>query len=210
MKLKIASLVLIMTISGCSTYSVKTEVDTHSSLKEAKKLGVIVRVPLKSRITRDEILTSLSHLLNGYDNIAKIDIIPDLSAQLIEFSDDEDRFYQPSSDQEFLKYKSIGILRTYLRTNADEIKKIMEKNALDGIIIYEVYGLVSVEMQLLSFDSVIAITDKNADIVYLDHQNNDYQSAESDYDSQRAEVLNHISNRFIESMKNLGYVRNIQ
>ncbi len=210
MKKIVTALFVLTFLSGCGSYSVKTEVDSRASLKDAKKMGVIIRVPQKSRISRDDILASLSHLMNGYEHIVKIDIVPDLSAQVTEFADDENRFYQPSSDSEYFKFKSIGILRSYLRNNSDEIKKAMEVNSLDGIIIYEVYGIVSTEMLMYQFDSVIALTDKTSEIVYLDHQNNRYNTNENDFNAQRSEILNHISLRFTETMKDFGFLRNIK
>jgi hypothetical protein len=201
---------LSLFIFSCSSYSVKKEVDSRASIKDAKRLGVIIRVPQKSRVNRDEILTSLSRVMNGYQLTTELVIIPDLTPQVIEFTDNEDRFYQPSSDSDYLKYKSIGILRTYLRTNSDEIKKAMDKNSLDGVIIYEVYGVVSVEMQLLRFDSVVAIADKALEMVYLDHQDNTLDSKQYDFNSLRSEMLNHISTRFMGQMKSLGYVKDLK
>ena len=201
---------LSLLVVSCSTYTVKKEVDDHSTLKDAKRLGVVLRVPQKSRLSREEILTSLSRMLNGYQHLTEVVIIPDLTPQMVEFADNEDRFFQPSSDSDFLKYKSMGILRTYLRTNSDEIKKAIEKNSLDGIVIYEVYGVVSVEMQLLRFDSVVAMVDKDLNLIYLDHQDNTFNSQQYDFNSLRSEMLNHISMRFMEQMKTLGYVKDLK
>jgi hypothetical protein len=201
---------LSLLVVSCSTYTVKKEVDDHSSLRDAKRLGVVLRVPQKSRLSREEILTSLSRMMNGYQHLTEIVIIPDLTPQMVEFADNEDRLYQPSSDSDYLKYKSMGILRTYLRTNSDEIKKAIEKNSLDGIIIYEVYGVVSVEMQLVRFDSVVAMADKDLNLIYLDHQDNTFNSQQYDFNSLRSEMLNHISMRFMEQMKTLGYVKDLK
>jgi hypothetical protein len=210
MKPILYTLVLCVFFGSCATYSVKSELDERASLKEAKKLGVIVRVPHKNRISRDDILSSLSRSLNGYEQTVKIEIIPDLSPGCIEFTDDEERFYQVSSDQEFLKYKSIGILRTYLRDNGDEIRKAIEKNSLDGIVIYEMYGIISIEMQMMHFDSVVIVVDKNLNQGYLDHQNNSYNSIENDYNALRSEILTHMATRFVEAMKFLGYVKDFK
>ncbi len=210
MKKTVSILFSLILISGCSSYSIKKEVDSRASIKDAKKIGIIIRVPQKSRISRDDILTSLSHLLSSYEHVTRLDIIPDLSAQITEFSDDENRFYQPSNDSEFFKYKSMGIVRSYLRSNADELKKAMDANALDGIVIYEVYGIVSSEMLMYHFDSVITIADKNSEIVYLDHQENKYNTNENDFNAQRSQILNHISMRFTDTMKDLGFLKDIK
>ena len=210
MKKTVSILFSLLLISGCSSYSVKTEIDSRASIKDAKKIGIIIRVPQKSRISRDDILTSLSHLLSSYEHVVKLDIIPDLSAQLTEFSDDENRFYQPSTDSEYFKYKSMGIVRSYLRNNADELKKAMDANSLDGIVIYEVYGIVSSEMMMYHFDSVITISDKNSEIAYLDHQENKYNTDENNFNAQRSQILNHISMRFTDTMKDLGFIKDIK
>jgi hypothetical protein len=194
---------------ACSTYSIKKDVNEVSSFKNAKKVGVIVRCPQNSRVSRDGILSNLSRSLNGFHQLTSIEIIPDLSTQMIDYSNDEERIYQSTGDSDYLKYKSIGFLKTYLRSNSDEIKKAFEKNSLDGIIIYETYTIISIEMQMMKFNSVIALVGKDSSIIYLDHQDNVFESKESDLAALQREMLNHISKRFLDKMKDFDYIKEL-
>jgi len=209
--MKIIHILPILLILGlsCASYSVKKDVNEVSSLKNAKKLGVIIRCPLNSRVKRDDILSNISRSLNGFHQITSVEIIPDLPPQIIEYSNDEERIYQSVGDSDYLKNKSIGFLKSYLRTNSDEIKKAFEKDSLDGIVIYETYTVISVEMQMTRFNSVVAIVDKESNIVYLDHQDNVFNSDESDLVSLKREILNHIAKRFIYKMKDFGYIKDL-
>lgn len=201
-------LLALLFFGGCSTYTVKNDLDETSLIKGAAKAGVLLRVPEKSRIIRTDMMQSIGNSLNGYQHITQVNMLPDLAPELISLNDNEDRFYQQASD-EYLRYKSIGIIQVYLRKNADTIKSIMERESLDCLVIYEVYSVVSVEMQMIRFDSVVAVVDKNLKIAYLDHQDDTSNSTESDFSAMRTETLNYISSRFIEVLMDLGFLKNL-
>jgi hypothetical protein len=200
---------LVMMFVACSSYSVKNEVNDVSMIKGAKKIGIVVRSSLRSRISRDEIMTEISRTLNGFKHSIVLEFVPNVSTGMTDFSTDEERFYQSAGDSDFLKYKSIGVVKSYVRSNNDEIHKIIEKGEFDGIIIYEEYAIISVEMQMMRMNTVIAITDKEGNIAYLDHQDDVYDSDETDILALKKEMTDRLSQRFINKLRDLDYVKSL-
>jgi len=201
--------VFIMIFTACSSYSVKNEVNDVSMIKGAKKIGIVVRSSLRSRISRDEMMTELSRTLNGYKHSMVLEFIPDVSTHMTDFATDEERFYQSANDSDFLKYKSIGVVKSYIRLNSDEISKFMEKGGYDAMILFEEYAIISVEMQMMRMNTVIAITDKEGNIAYLDHQDNVYDSSETDILTLKKEMTDRLSQRFINKLKDLDYIKSL-
>jgi hypothetical protein len=199
----------IMMFVACSSYSVKNEVNDMQILKGAKKMGIVVRSSLRSRISRDDMMTELSRTLNGYKHSIVLEFLPNVSTNMTDFATDDERFYQSAGDSDFLKYKSIGVVKSYMRSNNDEIRRIMDKDGFDGMIIYEEYAIISVEMQMMRMNTVLAITDKEGNIAYLDHQDNTYDSTETDILALKKEMTDRLSQRFINKIKDLDYIKNL-
>lgn len=207
--LYIAMILFCAASLACNKYSVKKEINDVSNIKDPKKMGVALRVSQKGRVGRDDILNGLSRSLSGFKQVTQIEMIPDLSLKAVDLFEDDLRFYQYSSQDGFLKYKSIGILKNYLRDNETELKGAIAKDALDGIIFYEVYTVVSVEMQMIKLESVIAVADKDLNLVYLDSQSKILDSENNDYTTLKDEVVNHLISRFVMKMKDFGYFKEL-
>jgi hypothetical protein len=197
---------LVTCAVSCATYPVKKEVNEDAKLKGAGKVGVIVRISQKGRVARDEIVTSISKTLPGYRHKRAVELSADIPSSITEFMNDSDSFYQSTSADGFLRYKSIGVVKSFVRAHETELKDEMTKNTLDLLVIYEVYTVTSVEMQMMKFSSVLAIVDKNLDLVYLDHQSTTRETDSSDIVSIKNEVVTHLSGRFIEKMMNFGWL----
>jgi hypothetical protein len=178
-------------------------------MKDSKKFGVVVRSALKSRVTREDMIGNLSRTLSAYNHVKELVFIPDLSQQMVDFSTDDDRFYQMSGDSDFLKYKSIGVIKNYLRANSDEIRKFSEKNGLDGVILFEEYAIISQEMQVMRMNSVIVIADKDGNIAYLDHQDDVYDTADIDMGSMKKSISDKLTDRFIRKMIDMKFVKTL-
>jgi len=211
--LYMAMILLCAASVSCSKYAVKDEIDDVSNIKDPKKMGVVLRVSQKGRVGRDDILNGISRSLAGFKHVTQVEMVPDLSSKTYEFMEDDLRFYQNDSSERniitnkegFLKYKCIGIMKNYLRDQETELKGAIAKDSLDGIIIYEIYTVVSVEMQMMKIESVVAVADKDLNIVYLDHQSNIMDSDNNDYASLKTEAVNHLTARFAEKMLDFGY-----
>lgn len=208
----ILTLVSVLVVS-CSTYTTKKVINETSSIENSKKIGVLLRTSVKSRINSNEILKNLSYSLNGYKKKAEIIILPEINNSLTEYSEDSDRFYQRDYDDSgrngFLKYKSIGSIKSYLMANKEEIKRIMVEQECEGLMLYEVNCLVSVEMQFMTFDSVLVAIDKELNIAYLDYQYDDFDSTEFDFPSIKNQIMNKVSDRFLLKLLDMDFIDKI-
>ena len=133
-------------------------------------------------------------------------MITDISDPVVKVNLKSERFYQTSIEDDFLKYKSIGILRVYLRNNSPELKKIIKDNRLDSLIIYEVDSVYSSELQFLDFNSVMAIVDAELNILLLDHQIDLFDISYVTQDGMKHTLLDKISERAVEKFIDLGYL----
>jgi hypothetical protein len=209
---------LVLSAVSCSTYNTKKIIDEADSFEQNKKIGIVLRTSAKSRVNQADIKKNLSYSLNGYKKNAEVIIVPDLSNNVVEFASNSDRFYQRTYDEvdsfmnidydsdEFLEYKSIGVIKSYLLVNKDELLKTMSEKKCEGLILYEIDVKISAEMQYMTFDSVIVAIDKELNIVYLDYQNNDFNSNEYDFPTIKDQILNKVSDRFIKKLDDMDFV----
>jgi hypothetical protein len=212
---KIIVLVIIFSISSCSGFDVKTDVDEKPGLSEIKKSGIIVRLANSSKITREEMEKNLSSWLREYELSENIVIIADTSEKINLYMQIDERFFQESIrhreksyfgifwDDDYLSYKSIGTVNSYLKKNEEELKKIITDKSLNGLIIYEIYNVISIGMQFMDFDSVVAVVDNNLNIVYMDHQTNGYEIAEQDSERAKKQMMDKISMRLVEDLQDI-------
>jgi hypothetical protein len=73
-----------------------------------------------------------------------------------------------------MEFKSIGLIKQYVRNNEDELNKIFSEKNLDSLVIYEVDSSISTEMRIMEFESMILVIDKSFNILFMDHQKNAY------------------------------------
>ena len=215
---KIIIIIIILTLSGCSGFNVKTDLDEKPGLSEIKKSGIIIRLANSSKISREEMEKNLSSWLRDYELSENHVIITDTSEKVNLYSVIEDRFFQESIrhreksyfglfwDDDYLTYKSIGVVNSYLKNNEAELKNFITDKSLNGLIIYEIYNIISVGMQFMDFDSVVAVADNNLNIVYMDHQTNGYEISEQDFDRTKKQMMDKISQRFIEILQDLDFI----
>lgn len=207
--------ILSLLLTGCSGFTVKTDVDEKPGLDEINRAGIIVRMAKSSKIGLEEQSTNIGYWLNQYKNAENLKIIKDAGEALTYYSVIEDRFYQQSIkyrekgyfglfwDDDYLKYKSMGVLNNYLKTNEEKLKNIINANALNGLIIYEIYNIVSLGMQFMDFDSVLAVVDKNLNIMYMDHQTDGYEISEQDFARVKKQMMDKISQRLVEGLQSI-------
>lgn len=191
---------------SCAHYSVNEEIDRSSKVEDIKKAGVLLRISRKGMIEYDVHHETLQKWIRGYTNNVKLEIIDGKSDPYAYFSNDRDRFYQLSMNDSFLRYKSLGVLNSYLFRYRDELTSLMEEKELDALIIYEVYGIASVGMQFMDFDSVAVILDKNLKVVYLDHQHDRFNSDDYSIDLLKKQLLDKMNDRLLELLMDLDYI----
>jgi hypothetical protein len=189
---------------SCSTYSIKNDIKDNSILSKIKNAGVIFRISNGSKITEEELIRNFSYWLSVYRKKGNVTVIRDASGSITVFNNPQQRFYQLSNEEEYLKYKSLGVVNLYLQNNQNELLKIISKNNLDSIIIFEVYSVISTQMQFFEYESVLAIADANLNIGYLDHQSDYFESVSSSIDDLKNQTLDKINDRLIDNLRDVN------
>ena len=80
------------------------------------------------------------------------------------------------------------------------INKLLSERKYDGLIIYEVDGIVSAEMQFVGFDTVMVFIDNKLNVLYLDRQSINLETVEFDFDRVKIKLLDGVSERFVEKL----------
>ncbi|MFW5770734.1 MAG: hypothetical protein ACOCX9_04785 [Spirochaetota bacterium] len=199
------SIILVVLLSSCSKYSVKEEIDRTSRV-DVKKAGILLRISRKAMLGYDVHYETLQKWLQGYTQNVELELINGKSDYYAYFSNEQDRFYQLSMNNAFLKYKSLGVINSYLYRYKNDLSALMKAKNLDVLIIYEVYGIASVGMQFLDFDSMAVIIDKNLKVVYLDHQHDRFNSNDYSIDLLKEQLLNKMNDRMLEFLIDLDYI----
>ncbi len=206
----IISLILTFCTISCSKYAIKTDIEKDDNLAELKKVGIILRIAQSSRITKEEQTNNIAAWVSNYESTENISIIPDCSNEISHYSSIQDKFYQTSGNNNFLKFKTIGIINLYLRKNEDELKNIISQKSLDGLVIFETYSIISTGMQFMDFDSIIAVVDKNLNIIYLDHQTDGYDTDEQILDRAKNHLMDLITDRLLQKLLSLDFIGDIE
>ncbi len=197
----------LVLLASCSTYKVKVDFDQKEALKKITKAGLVFRVSRNSRIPREEHLENTAHWLAGSVTLKPVTIISPCGDSVCAFRKGEDRFYQASDAGGFLKYKSAGVINLYLRNNAEELKKLLSENDVDALFIYEVYGVISPEMQFCEFESVLCAVDRNLAVIYRDHQSNYFETDAITPEKMKLTLLDRISSRLVSALEDLQFVK---
>ncbi|HPI21636.1 MAG TPA: hypothetical protein PLE73_00455 [Spirochaetota bacterium] len=217
-KAALLTLALAVIFTACSEFRVKTIIDNDKKISKLKKSGILLRLNDQSLIAHQEFHANLSNWLAGFKPIIDLVILGEQNDAVHHYTRHEERFFQLSTrrnvmetvSKSYLPYKSLGIINLFIRNNAAELKKIMADSSLDSIVIYEVYALVSTEMQNFDFDSVMVIVDRDLNLLYVDHQSDTYDSVETDKAKMKEELLNKVSNRLIARLRRLGFLERIK
>jgi len=206
MKKMVLFIVFIAGIS-CSSYSIKTDFENSKDISRLKKSGILFRMPNSSIVPFSENQLNLLYFLEGYKTVNDIMIIKNPGMELQQYTSEINRFYQLSDENEFLMYKAMGVVKLYLRDNGEAIDKIMQENGLDSLVLYEVDGHYSAELQYLDINSVVVVVDAEKNIVFLDHQSNGYDINEINTERVRKALLDKISNRLLQTLDGIGFIK---
>ena len=201
-------IVLVTIFFSCAHYSVDKEIDRSSRVDDINKAGILLRISRNSMLEYNVHYETLQKWIMGYTHNVELEIIDGQSDPYAYFSNERDRFYQLSMNDSFLRYKSLGVINSYLFRYRDELISLMKDKKLDALIIYEVYGIASVGMQFMDFDSAAVILDKNLKVVYLDHQHDRFNSDDYSIDLLKKQLLDKMNDRLLELLMNLDYIEN--
>ncbi len=193
-------------IFSCSGFNVKKEFSEDRRLSSLKKSGIIIHLWKNSMVRRQEIEENLTYWLKGCKGLNETPVVTGALPSLYIYNSDMDRFLQTTGDGSFLSYKSMGVIRTYITTHRDELKKVIAESGLDSLIFYEIDGNCSSELGYVDFNSMVMIIDTDLNILYLDHQSRGFDTDEWDRNILRKTLLDKLSERFLETMESLEYI----
>ncbi len=194
-------------ITCCSTYSVSKEMSSGSALKKIKNACIVLRVSQKSKISREEQTKNLSNWIAAARPLKKTVIAPVCGDGVCSYGGEEERFYQVDGEGSFLKFKATGVVNEFVRANGVELKKILAETDCDGLVIYEIYGVMALEMQFFDFDSVVCVLDRELKTVYLDHQFDSFDAEEISSTRLRQQLLDRVSERLLHTLDDLNFLR---
>ncbi len=207
MKKTVYALMAIAFLISCSSFSAKTEMNERRAIRKIKQAGLIYRVSTHSRIAAADYTKNFTHWLNACGSPKKVVLISECDPGLSSYAGDDDRFYQLSDTGRYQNFKAEGVINSYLSKNDAELKKLIADRNLDAIVVYEVYAIVSLEMQFIEFESVLMIMDNNLKRIYLDRQADSFESDEMSFEKMKIHVLDKISRRLIETLEDLDLVK---
>jgi len=195
-------------ITSCSSFSVKNEIDKTDKLNPVKKTGVFFRIPQRTFVSEKDYRQTLGYWVEGYQQLKKITLLTGVSSKMGIYSSDQNRFYQLNESRDFLKFKSLGVIKSYLQAHKTEIDGIMASNNLDALVLYEVDGFFQTELQHVEFNTVIIIVDKSMNVLFMDRQENIYGHVdEINPEKIKKHLLDKVSQRFIETMIDIDFIK---
>lgn len=206
MKRKCAFVIAALALLSCSTYTVKVEIE-RDGVDRVKSAGIVMRTPSTLRIGRGEYEGNLSRWIDGLKKVKKLEIVRGAPEALALVGEEPDRFFQAADGNRFLTYKSLGVINQYLRKNRQSLSGVLASGGHDGLLIYEVFGVTSTEMQFVDFDTVIVLVDRDLNVLYLDHQSDNLSTDEFDFEKVKQKLLNSVSERFVEQAIDLEFLR---
>ena len=194
-------------LASCSNYHVKNEIKNNSALKKLKNTGIIMRVTNNTPISLNLFHKNMTQWLEPYKKVNNLKLLTETSKNLDTAKGDSNRFLQFSIKKDFQYYQSRGILTGYLNSNKEELEKLKTDNGLDSFLIYELDGNFSSELQFSDFSSMIIIVDGKNQVLYMDRQADTFEAFEIDKGILREDLLDQVSNRLLELMFKLGYLK---
>lgn len=192
---------------SCSGFHVKNEIKNGSALKKLKHTGIIIRVTHNTPVELKYFNRNMAQWLEPYKKINNLTLLVEISKNLNTARGDYNRFLQFSADKDFQYYQTMGIIAGYLNSNREELDNLKTENSLDSFLIYEVDGSYSSELQFSDFNSMAVIVDGNYQIVYMDRQADSFEAFEIDRGILREDLLDQVSNRLLDLMFKLGYLK---
>ncbi|MDA3899983.1 MAG: hypothetical protein PF637_05620 [Spirochaetes bacterium] len=196
---------IIAILMGCSTHNIKKEISEADQIKEAGKIIVIVRISSETVLVYNQFVDNFKVWFAGRDSDDKISFAEE-NEMLSKYKSDNDRFYQEGAGRDFLKYKSLGILKTFAAENRSEIQSVIRNSRADAALIYEIGGSFSRNMKVIKYDSVISVINRDNEIIYLDHQKKFINDGDYDRDLIEREFFDIVSRRLYFTLEEMGFI----
>lgn len=215
-KILIFSVLILLCFAACSLYNVKKEINNKDYLTSVDDVLIVLRIPHSSRVEYEKYISNFKIWKNGYQSEHKIIIYEknqtdenseiNFYETLTTYKDSSDRFYQESAGNDYLKYKTLGMIKSYGADNRENIQKLLNEYGVKNVLFYEISGAFSPNLKAMYFNSVMVLVDNKFNIEYLDHQDNTFSELDYHRDDVEKEFIDHISRRLYESLTDMGYV----
>lgn len=190
---------------SCASADVKKVINEENNLEDADTLVVVLRISESSRITPEEYADSINTWLAGYESEKRVKVVHDVKS-LSQYKNNNARFYQISAGNEYLKYKSLGVIRTFIADNRAEIQNIMRMNGSEYLVFFEIGGAYSPSLKAMKYNSVLTVVDEEEKIVYLDHQETYVGDGNFDRDEMKKEFIDSLTRRLYITMKDIKFI----
>lgn len=197
-------------VLSCGTYSIKSDVMDRSALSSLEHSGLLLRLFVHDTMKRDEYRQNLTTWLAAYTNDEETTphfTMLESATVMTTFQSPSHRFYQRDMEGKFLRYKSLGQIRTSHMEKKEELQALMDEKNLDSMILYEVDGTFSAELQFVTLSSMVVVIDHELNILYMDHQRNRYDLETFNRNVAKREYLDHVSQRLCGTLQELGYLK---
>ena len=200
----LASILLV----SCSSYGVKKEISKNSQIKQLEKVGVIIRTSRGAVLKHSEIMLSIQKWSGGYRERKELVYLSseDLSDEITMYDARLGRFAQFDESRTFMKFKTIGVINLFFRTHGEELRSVMEAKGLDGLLIFEVDGFYSRELQYIDMYSLTIVTDAEFNLLFLDRQSRTRDVNEIIGHKVRSILLDDIGGRFVTTLRKLNFI----
>lgn len=190
-------LVLLMASLSCSTYRVKKDMGSGKSFESLKSTGIIIRIAEGSMVSRDELNRNVAVHLASYTSKRELKVIHAGIQEIDQYKGAIDRLYQVSNENDYLPYKTRGMLTWFLNKHRETLREVLNSHELDSLIIYEIEGGYYPNMGFIGFNSVVALVDVNLSINYMDHNNVSFELEGFDPEAAKVSFLDRVTDRLL-------------
>jgi hypothetical protein len=202
---KMKKILLLLLLTSCTTTGIEKVVNEDVNLENENKIVIVLRISTLGKMQPEEYAESIKIWFSGYQTEKEVIVIAD-SENLNYFSSSNSRFYQVSSNNNFLKFKSIGIIKTTISENRTEIQQIMNSNNANYLIFYEIGGTYSTSLKAMKYSTIVTVIDNDEKIVYLDNQEIYDGNSNFDRDSMKNEFVDAVTQRLYTTLIELKII----
>lgn len=205
--MKIRNIILLfLLLSACSTHGINKVINTAEVSSDTGKLAVAVRISEETVLKYNSFADNLQLWFVGQDSGDSVVFLEE-NETFSKYKNGNVRFYQENAGKNFLKYKSLGLLKLFIAENRGKIQETLRENGAEALLIYEIGGSFSKNMKVIRYDTLVVIVNRDNEIVYMDHQKEFINDGDFDRDLIDKEFFDTISRRLYSTLLDLGYIK---
>ena len=199
---------LLLILSACSTHGINKIIDKTEVSSDTGKLAIAVRISEETVLKYSSFTDNMRLWFAGQDSGESV-VFLDENEEFSRYKNGNVRFYQENAGRNFLKYKSLGLLKLFIAENRGKIQQILRENGAESLLIYEIGGSYSKDMKVIRYDTLVVIINRENEITYMDHQKELINDGDYDRDLIDKEFFDTISRRLYSTLVDLGFLKGI-